>query len=131
MKKCITCGIDKKLNLFHKNKNKPDGLQSECKECCKIRDKKYYKKYGNKKYQKISKSHYKRKSEFISRYKKIFGKCVDCGIKDWRVLQFDHLKDKKDNIPNMKNRSIKVIKEEIRKCVLRCANCHQIKTHHI
>ena len=62
----------------------------------------------------------------------MFGKCVDCGIKDYRVLQFDHIKDKINNIPNMVANASKLqnIKNEIKKCEFRCANCHQIKTHY-
>ena len=61
----------------------------------------------------------------------MFGKCIDCKITDWRVLQFDHIKDKKHQVSDMVNgSSLQNIKKEIRKCVIRCANCHQIKTHH-
>ena len=131
MKKCITCKIEKTVSEFHKNKRQVDGLQNKCKECCKIRDKKYYLKYGSQKYVSRSSQNRKRNKEFIERYKKIFGKCVDCGIQDWRVLQFDHIKNKKYNVSEMVNgNSIKLIKEEIKKCVVRCANCHQIKTYH-
>jgi hypothetical protein len=132
MKICVTCKVNKNDNEFHKNKNKKDGMQGECKECCKLRDKKYYQIYGNERYQERSKLLTKRNKEFVIRYKKIFGKCIDCGIKDWRVLQFDHIKNKSANIADMINgNSLLKIKNEIKKCVVRCANCHQIKTHHI
>ena len=132
MKKCITCKASKNKNEFHRNIRRKDGLQNECKECCKLRDKKYYQIYGNEKYQERSKLIFKRNKEFVIRYKKIFGKCVDCGIKDWRVLQFDHIKEKSANIADMiKGNSLLKIKNEIKKCVIRCANCHQIKTHHL
>jgi hypothetical protein len=42
MKKCTKCGIEKPLFEFHKNKNKNDGVASECKICCKLRHQKYY-----------------------------------------------------------------------------------------
>lgn len=67
---------------------------------------------------------------FIFRYLKLFGKCVDCGNNDWKVLEFDHLKDKVMNVSRMYSNhySLNKIKSEIRKCELRCANCHKIKT---
>lgn len=131
MKICITCKISKDESKFHKNKKQKDGLQNECKDCCKVRDKKYYQQYGNKKYQDRAKQHYERNRTFITKYKKIFGKCIDCGITDWRVLQFDHIKNKKCQVSDMVNgSSLQNIKNEIRKCKMRCANCHQIKTHH-
>ena len=131
MKTCISCKESKSLDMFHKNKSKKDGLQNECKECCKLRDKKYYDKYGSSKYVENSKKNYERNKEFVRRYKQIFCQCIDCGIKDWRVLQFDHMNSKKHNISDMiYSNSINLIKQEIKKCVTRCANCHQIKTHH-
>jgi len=131
MKICTSCKESKSLDMFHKNKSKKDGLQNECKECCKLRDKKYYNKYGSSKYVENSKKNYERNKEFVRRYKQIFGKCIDCGIEDWRVLQFDHISNKKYNVADMiKSNSIYLIKQEIKKCVLRCANCHQIKTHY-
>ena len=63
----------------------------------------------------------------------MFGKCVDCGITDYRVLQYDHVTDNKVNdVGYMTNHGygLETIKEEIRKCEFRCANCHQIKTHY-
>jgi hypothetical protein len=56
--------------------------------------------------------------------------CRDCGIKDIRVLQFDHIRGVKiDEIANIIAKySLKVLKEELEKCIPRCANCHQIKT---
>jgi hypothetical protein len=59
--------------------------------------------------------------------------CVDCGTTDIRVLEFDHLE------PGTKVLDVAVlarsgysldrVKAEIAKCVVRCANCHRIRTH--
>ena len=69
--------------------------------------------------------------EFIFRYKGVKG-CLDCGIKNPVVLDFDHIyRDTKIiRISQMIKGSIslRAIKEEIRKCEIRCANCHRIKT---
>jgi hypothetical protein len=71
------------------------------------------------------------KYEFFRRVKSIYG-CVDCGNKDWRVLEFDHVnrEDKKNSISRLiaNNANIKTLKKEVKKCVIRCANCHRIKT---
>jgi hypothetical protein len=45
MKKCNECKIEKPLNEFFKRKISIDGVQHKCKECRKIIDKKYNKKY--------------------------------------------------------------------------------------
>ena len=57
--------------------------------------------------------------------------CVDCGISDPRVLEFDHVSgEKKHNIGDMKRLrfSWSSILTEIEKCEVRCANCHRIRT---
>lgn len=56
--------------------------------------------------------------------------CVDCGSKDVRVLDFDHERDKKMGIAQMIRNchSLSSVEKEIKKCRVRCANCHRIKT---
>jgi len=58
--------------------------------------------------------------------------CVDCGEADPIVLQFDHVRSAKrwaicDGI--RRSVGIKTLQEEIEKCEVRCANCHQRKTY--
>lgn len=57
--------------------------------------------------------------------------CVDCGINNPIVLDFDHLKDKKYNISRMIHDGFSwaAIKKEIAKCEVVCANCHRIRTY--
>lgn len=53
--------------------------------------------------------------------------CMDCGIQyPPYVMQFDHRPDetKKFNLAKMATRGLEVIKAEIAKCDLVCANCH-------
>ena len=57
------------------------------------------------------------------------GKCIQCGEKNINVLQFHH-KDpsKKDfGVSSVINKSWKLVKKEILKCELLCANCHVLK----
>lgn len=57
--------------------------------------------------------------------------CVDCGIDDPRVLHFDHVRGEKSRaVSDLVRRyhSLKRVQEEIKKCDVRCANCHAIKT---
>lgn len=83
-----------------------------------------------------TKNNYRRKKvayyrEFIWRYKRICG-CAKCGNKDPRVLDYDHIdeKNKIDIVSRMAGQTIsmKILKNEIRKCQILCANCHRIKT---
>lgn len=60
-------------------------------------------------------------------------KCVDCGESDPIVLEFDHLPDfeKKFDIARAisgSTRSWALIKSEIDKCDIVCANCHRKRT---
>ena len=72
----------------------------------------------------------RRNQLFILEYRKT-QKCMDCGNPDFRVLDFDHLKNKRDAIGRLAQNgvAIETLKTEIAKCVVRCANCHRIKTY--
>jgi preprotein translocase subunit SecD len=56
--------------------------------------------------------------------------CIDCGESDPIVLEFDHIQDKEENVSILVGNaaSIERLDEEIRKCEVRCANCHRRKT---
>ncbi len=57
--------------------------------------------------------------------------CIDCKESDILVLDFDHINpsDKMGNIANMvSGGSIGDLISEIKKCDIRCANCHRRKT---
>ena len=69
--------------------------------------------------------------EFIHRIKSKLS-CVDCGESDPIVLEFDHVCGEKIHMTaDRENQSygIDTIKKEIRKCEVRCANCHRKQTH--
>lgn len=58
-------------------------------------------------------------------------RCADCLIEDWRVLTFDHVRDvKRRDVATMITGSYswQAILDEIAKCEIVCANCHQIRT---
>jgi hypothetical protein len=99
---------------------------------------------GGSQYEKNGKSHYQRNHDYyISRNRdrrrflqdylreiKEKSGCVDCGIKDFRVLDFDHIGDKTIEPARMANNlwSIERINKELEQCEVRCANCHRIVT---
>jgi hypothetical protein len=53
--------------------------------------------------------------------------CVDCGETDVRVLDFDHLRDKRACVSELTvwGAPRARLMEEIAKCEVRCANCHR------
>ena len=79
--------------------------------------------------QKIRKAKQKKENSeanraFIKRYKSIYG-CSVCGYKkSLSALHFHHMHSKKFPLSQMHGYSRKSVKEEIRKCILVCANCH-------
>ena len=133
MKKCTTCREGKLLINFNKNRTRNDGLQSVCRPCNKKRAKKYYEEncahhkavvYSRKR--KILTQNQKRMCRLLSK-----NSCTDCGEANPLVLEFDHIKTKKHGVSKLlcEGYSWKRILEEISKCEIRCANCHNVKTH--
>lgn len=59
-------------------------------------------------------------------------KCVDCEEDDFLLLELDHVRDsKKESLSRMLSRnefSLQEVKEEIKKCDIRCRNCHRMQT---
>jgi len=67
----------------------------------------------------------------LIRYKLKFG-CAECGYKEHHAaLHFHHLRDKKYNIAMLLGDGTKFsrVKNEVRKCIILCANCHSIHHH--
>lgn len=105
-------------------------------------DPEYQKRYIREHYQK-NKDYYKakakkRRQDYISRYGPILKRyktikgCVDCGYRESpHALDFDHVRgDKSCNVSSMvgAQRPWPIIKEEVFKCEVRCANCHRVVT---
>ena len=75
-KRCWSCGKDKPLEDFYKNKSSKDGYAHECKDCAKFRVKEYYIKHTGERisyaheYQKNNREKIKcRKQEYWQRNK--------------------------------------------------------------
>lgn len=131
-KYCKGCHIEKNIDDFNlKNKYKQT-RQSQCKSCTRLQVKNHY--YNNRQYY-LSKAKIRNKlnrekfREYVWSYLKKHP-CIDCGEKDIVVLTFDHFKDKKTTIGDMVHwrYNIDDVKKEIKKCEVRCANCHMRKT---
>lgn len=124
---CNKCKKDKSVDDFHKNPTKKDGLQTMCKECRKEYHKEHYNK-NSEKYKQNAKQNRQQIVNFVNRYKQITG-CKKCTEKRFWVLEFHHRdKDEKsDDINNIIkfSGSLRLVKEEIRKCDILCSNCHK------
>ena len=138
MKRCSKCGLSKRLEDYYKRKS---GLRvgeyyEKCKDCYKIRGRKYY-HYNRERQLELAK---KRKRKYIEERKEFLRKiknkpCFDCGKKypTW-IMDFDHRngQEKIASISFLTFRKLvnfDKIKEEIAKCDLVCANCHRDRTY--
>ncbi len=131
-KLCTKCGKTRLLRSFNKNKSRTDGLQTKCKSCDRTRAKKYFQDNKEAQMPNILKNKLKRKirnKSFVNEYLRTHP-CVDCGNTDLRVLEFDHQRDKINGVGKLVSggQSLQLVKQEIEKCLVRCANCHRIKT---
>lgn len=67
-----------------------------------------------------------RKRKRIIRDLKKQNSCVDCNLNVLHLLEFDHIIGSK--IHNVSQINLNCIISEAKKCVLRCKNCHRIRT---
>lgn len=132
MKHCNSCNQDLPLDSFGKWTKSKDGLYYKCKDCRRAYDKAHYKNNPQRRQlvREVDQRNRLVNRERVIELKKN-GKCFDCGLRNWIVLEFDHLRDKEFNISDMirHSRSWKSIQLEIDKCDLVCANCHRIRTY--
>lgn len=126
---CTQCRLKLSLEMFHKSAKAKDGLAPYCKACKKKTDKVQYAQRSSTQRSAYRNQEQKRKREVA---KRVFiylqaHPCVDCGEKDPVVLDFDHVRDSKtDNISALISKwSWEHLLTEIKKCDVRCANCHR------
>ena len=104
--KVLVCEICEKEYTYYG----PPGTTKLCSHC-----------HGIEKY-------YKSKNDKIKVLKKeMGGKCCVCGFSDYQEALHFHHKDqstKKINITREWSRSLATLREETKKCILVCANCH-------
>ncbi len=136
MKKiCTNCGEERDAEKDFSWKNKDRGIRnSRCKYCQSQVSKQHYQ--SNKQVY-MARSHARDEVVLAENRHRLAAyladhPCVDCGMTDIRVLEFDHVRGtKRGNIAMMLQRgrcSWATIEAEIAKCEVRCVNCHRIKT---
>jgi hypothetical protein len=133
MKTCFVCQVPKDLSEFAKNASRSDGLQSACKDCKREIDRNYYKAtFESRKSKRLAarQASLERGREVVWDHLATHP-CIDCGETDPVVLEFDHVHgEKANNVTTLVNNGVSVdtILIEIKKCVIRCANCHRRRT---
>jgi hypothetical protein len=128
MKRCPRCGETKEPTSFNRSSKSLDGLQNYCRSCQAA----HYRR--NQVRHKANAKHTRARRKGEARallIAALAGGCVDCGVNDLRVLQFDHVRGEKvEAISELVRRgaALSMIVAEIEKCEVRCANCHAIAT---
>jgi hypothetical protein len=132
IKHCAGCGLEKPLSDFN-FRNKRKGLrQYYCRDCTREQVQAHYE--ANVQYYVLKAA--RRKAWLTAEHREwlinylLLHPCVDCGEKDLRCLDFDHVRgQKRTDISLMVGRSPwDALEEEIAKCEVRCANCHRQRT---
>lgn len=139
MRKCTVCSETKELKDFPR-KGKSH-YRRQCRICYNTKKREYYARpevnaHLKKKYN-VSKEALRRRFrnmkfkvyEFVWLYL-LEHPCVDCGEKDPLVLEFDHVRGKKYKCISeiVASTNLSKLIAEIKKCDVRCANCHRRKT---
>ncbi len=133
-KVCGTCREIKPLTDFNRKSSRADGLQEVCRACNRESSRAYYARNRERHVRAVVERTARRRVEskaYLVEYLRAHP-CVDCGVTDLRVLDFDHRpgSDKRKDVMAMVKEgfSIAKIHEEIAKCEVRCRNCHAIVT---
>lgn len=133
MRICTRCKQSKLESDFNFKIKKTGVRQYHCRDCSRLYVQIHYE--NNKEYY-LTKARIRNKKlrnnvkQYIWNYLQHHN-CVDCGENDPIVLEFDHLSNKISAVSFLaKNCTIIKIKSEIKKCEVRCANCHRRKTAH-
>ncbi|WP_306232230.1 hypothetical protein [Agrococcus beijingensis] len=128
MKRCSRCQTEKPVGEFNRGPRNKDGRHSYCRACQKAhyRDNAVRHKANVRRIRKA-----RRKQALDAIMIQFSNGCVDCGCKDIRVLEFDHVRGVKvASVGSMvrRGRSLAMIQAEMAKCEVRCRNCHAIVT---
>lgn len=114
--------------LQYKHEHEYYNNKKICKECYRKQSKVNYYKDPAKRIS-VKKEYVRKKQEFVYDYL-LEHPCVDCGECNPIVLEFDHVRGYKlfDISYAIQSSSLEKLIEEIRKCEVRCSNCHAKRT---
>lgn len=124
-RRCGRCQRDLPLASFNRHR---DGHQWWCRDCYRA----YFRERGQTHRDQSRSARVRRRAQaraFIEEYLQAHH-CSDCGETDARVLEFDHLGEKRGNVADMvrAGSSIRRLERELATCDVVCANCHRIRT---
>ena len=134
-KRCPRCcpeGVELPASAFGPCRTRYDGLQSRCRACYREAQREYHARGGKRRRASVRENTRRARErnrklilEYLSR-----SACADCGIADPIVLEFHHVGGKTLSVCLLVGRGYgrSRIVEELRQCLVLCANCHRIRT---
>jgi hypothetical protein len=132
MKTCTRCGKTKPLDQFPPRLRGKPRLQSWCRACFAANNARYYAEHRDVQKARLLGNTARRRNENRRKAAEylLAHPCVDCGETDLVVLDFDHIGAKTSAVSAMitNGASWERIAAEIKRCEVRCANCHRIRT---
>jgi len=124
-RRCGYCGELLPLEAFN---NYRGGKQHWCRECFRA----YFRARGDVHLQQVGASQRNRKARLrcIVLDHLRANPCTDCGETDVRVLEFDHIEPRIEYVSRRLRNLARpdVLRAEIRRCEVVCANCHRRRT---
>jgi hypothetical protein len=135
MKRCGTCGELLPMHQFNRRRRSTDGLQPTCRSCNRASARRYYALNRDAHVARITARARAARAaawKWLGAYL-VEHPCVDCGIADVRVLDFDHRPDAGKTADVMwlarSGYSLERIQREVSRCDVRCRNCHAIVSY--
>ncbi len=137
MKVCIKCDTEQPLENYNWRNKKRGVKHNTCKACHSIYRRQHYLSNQEMYKEKARRWNDENQDEHRMKVRRyafeylLENPCVDCGETNPLTLQFDHVRGIKKATVSLlisSTTSIKRVEDEIAKCEVRCANCHQIKT---
>lgn len=134
MKKCKMCARVLPLTEFSRKNADRETWNSYCRAC----QREYSRGHYARNQEKHNTRRYINQRRYVARNRQLMVEylrdkpCVDCGLVDFVVMEFDHVKGtKSDDVSRMLQNGTRWqrILEEIAKCDIRCSNCHRRKTY--
>ena len=133
MKHCGRCGEIRPLEQFGIRDSRTGRTHTICRTCRNENCRRYYYKDPRafNERRKLRAANYRaRNRSFVEAYF-LAHPCVDCGLVDPIVMEFDHVRGvKMCHVSTLVREcaALDILKAEIEKCVVRCANCHRRRT---
>jgi len=129
MKCCSSCGLVRPIEEFALRHRGSGGRQSWCRACHAARDRVRYERLtpevraDRRRRRRLREEATRRRIDQIL----VAGGCVDCGVRDPVVLEFDHIGPKSANVSDLVRygASWQRIAREIAQCEIRCVNDHK------